>query len=196
VLDALRQPLEEGVVRITRSGGTREHPARVLLVAAMNPCPCGEGGTLNCRCSPASRSRYGSRVSGPLLDRLDIMVHVDRPSPFALLDREPGKPTAAVAAQVAAVRQMANDRGVECNAELDRQQLDRFAPLEPQAVELLHAAITAGALSARGAMRARSVARTIADLDGGGLEIRACDIAGAVGMRARPPMGGDDVSPR
>ena len=193
VLDALRQPLEEGVVRIARSGGTREHPARLLLVAAMNPCPCGEGGTVNCRCNPASRSRYASRVSGPLLDRLDIMVHVDRPSPLALLDCDPGESTAVVAARVAEVRRLANKRGVECNAELNREQLDRFAPLEPQAVELLHSAIAAGALSARGAMRARSVGRTIADLDGGGREIRACDIAGAIGMRARPPMGGDDV---
>jgi magnesium chelatase family protein len=194
VLDALRQPLEEGVVRIARSGGTREHPARLLLVAAMNPCPCGEGGTVNCRCNPASRSRYASRVSGPLLDRLDIMVHVDRPSPRALLDREPGERTSVVAGRVAEVREIARERGVGCNAELSREQLDEFAPLEPPAVEMLHAAITSGALSGRGAMRVRSVARTIADLDGGGREIRACDIAGAIGMRARPPMGGDDAS--
>ncbi|MEQ8840923.1 MAG: YifB family Mg chelatase-like AAA ATPase [Acidimicrobiales bacterium] len=193
VLDALRQPLEEGVVRIARSGGTREHPARLLLVAAMNPCPCGEGGSVNCRCNPASRSRYASRVSGPLLDRLDIMVHVDRPSPFALLDAEPGESTAAVAARVAEVRRLAHERGAECNAELSRDQLDECAPLAPQALEMLHAAIKGGALSGRGAMRVRAVARTIADLDGGGTEIRACDIAGAIGMRARPPMGGDDV---
>ena len=193
VLDALRQPLEEGVVRIARSGGTREHPARVLLVAAMNPCPCGEGGTLNCRCNASSRSRYASRVSGPLLDRLDLMVHVERPSPLALLDREPGRSTAEVAAEVAEVRHLAERRGVGCNAELNREQLDRFAPLDDAAAELLHSAITVGALSARGAMRSRSVARTIADLDGGGREIRAADIAGAIGMRARPPMGGDDV---
>ena len=193
VLDALRQPLEEGVVRIARSGGTREHPARVLLIAAMNPCPCGEGGTLNCRCNASSRSRYASRVSGPLLDRLDIMVHVERPSPLALLDREPGRCTAEVAADVAKVRRLAHERGVECNAELGREQLDRFAPLDEAAAGVLHAAISAGALSARGAMRARSVARTIADLDAGGAEIRACDIAGAIGMRARPPMGGDVV---
>ena len=193
VLDALRQPLEEGVVRIARSGGTREHPARLLLVAAMNPCPCGEGGRVNCRCNPASRSRYASRVSGPLLDRLDLMVHVDPPSPFALLDREPGESTAVVAARVAEVRRLANERGAACNAELSRDQLDEWAPLDTGALELLHAAITTGALSGRGAMRVRAVARTIADLDGGRSEIRACDIAGAIGMRARPPMGGDDV---
>lgn len=196
VLDALRQPLEEGVVRIARSGGTRAHPARLLLVAAMNPCPCGEGGTLNCRCNPASRSRYASRVSGPLLDRLDLMVHVDRPSPLALLDREPGECSADVAARVAAVRDLAAERGVGCNAELTREQLDEFAPLDIEAVEMLHTAITAGVLSGRGAMRVRAVARTIADVDGGGRKIRACDIAGAIGMRARPPMGGDDVGGR
>jgi magnesium chelatase family protein len=193
VLDALRQPLEEGVVRISRAGGTREHPARLLLVAAMNPCPCGEGGTVNCRCNPASRSRYASRVSGPLLDRLDIMVHVDRPSPLAILDPEPGRSTAAVAAEVAAVRQLAAERGAECNAELTRDQLDEFAPLSGEARELLFSAVKSGALSGRGAMRVRAVARTIADLDGGGAEIRGCDLAGAIGMRARPPMGGDDA---
>jgi len=192
VLDALRQPLEEGVVRIARSGGTREHPARVLLVAAMNPCPCGEGGSLNCRCNPTSRSRYASRVSGPLLDRLDIMVHVDRPSPLALLDDRPGEDTASVATRVAAVRALAQERGVSCNAELNRRQLDMVAPLEPDAVEILHAAISAGVLSGRGAMRVRAVARTIADLAGGATQIRASDIAGAIGMRARPPMGGSD----
>lgn len=191
VLDALRQPLEEGVVRIARSGGTREHPARLLLVAAMNPCPCGEGGTVNCRCSAAQRSRYASRVSGPLLDRLDIMVHVDRPSPLALLDRRPGAPSADVADKVAAVRETARRRGVVCNAELTREQLDEHAPLHPDAVELLRGALEAGTLSGRGAMRVRTVARTIADLDGGGREIRVQDIAGAIGMRARPPMGGD-----
>jgi len=196
VLDALRQPLEEGLVRISRSGGTREHPARVLLVAAMNPCPCGEGGSVNCRCNPASRSRYASRVSGPLLDRLDIMVHVDRPSPLALLDPKPGRSSAEVAAEVSRVRAMAERRGAPCNSQLTREQLEEFAPLSADARELLLAAVKGGALSGRGAMRVRSVARTIADLVDAGTEIRACDLAGAIGMRARPPMGGDSVVAR
>lgn len=191
VLDALRQPLEEGVVRIARSGGTREHPARLLLVAAMNPCPCGEGGTNNCRCSAASRTRYAGRVSGPLLDRLDVMVHVDRPSPVALLDRAPGESSAAVAERVVAVRDLAAQRGVACNADLGRDALDEFAPLDAEAIDMLERAIAGGALSGRGAMRARAVARTIRDLADGGPVISGADIAEAIGFRARPPMGGD-----
>jgi magnesium chelatase family protein len=194
VLDALRQPLEEGVVRVARSGGTRTHPARLLLVAAMNPCPCGEGGSVACRCNAASRSRYASRVSGPLLDRLDVMVHVDRPSPLALLDARPGEASAAVAARVAAVRTLARRRGVSCNSELSREQLDEFAALDPDALEALHAAMTRGVLSARGAMRARAVARTIRDLDDAGPGVRLSDVTRAIEMRARPPMGGDDVA--
>jgi magnesium chelatase family protein len=193
VLDALRQPLEEGVARIARSGGTRSHPARVLLVAAMNPCPCGEGGSLACRCNATSRSRYAARVSGPLLDRLDVMVHVDRPSPLALLGTRTGECSAVVAGRVAEVRALARSRGVGCNAELSRDQLDEFAALEPEAVEVLHAAMKRGVLSARGAMRARAVARTIRDLDDGGPRVRSCDITRAIEMRVRPPMGGDDV---
>lgn len=191
VLDALRQPLEDAVVRIARAGGTREHPAHLLLVAAMNPCPCGEGGATNCRCSPSSRTRYAGRVSGPLLDRLDVMVHVDRPSPVALLDHEPGECSAAVAARVAAVRDLAVGRGVRANAELDREALDRFAPMDADAVDLLRRALAGGALSARGAMRVRAVARTIRDLAGGGDRVTGADIAEAIAFRARPPMGGD-----
>jgi magnesium chelatase family protein len=194
VLDALRQPLEAGVVRISRAGGTREHPAQVLLVAAMNPCPCGEGGQINCRCPPASRTRYAGRVSGPLLDRLDVMVHVDRPAPEALLNPARGETTAAVAGRVAAARSFAESRGVTCNAVLSQQQLDRHAMPDSAASEILYVALSAGALSARGAMRARAVARTIRDLDDDGDDgIRAGDVAQAIAMRARPPMGGDRV---
>ncbi len=193
VLDALRQPLEEGVVRIARSGGTRSHPARVLLVAAMNPCPCGEGGSLACRCNAASRSRYAARVSGPLLDRLDVMVHVDRPSPVALLGAQPGECSATVAERVAEARARARARGVGCNAALTREQLDEHAALEPAAVDVLHDAMRRGVLSARGAMRVRAVARTIRDLDDGGRGVRSRDITRAIEMRVRPPMGGDDV---
>ena len=193
VLDALRQPLEEGVVRIARSGGTREHPARLLLVAAMNPCPCGEGGSLACRCNAASRSRYAGRVSGPLLDRLDVMVHVDRPSPVALLEKKKGEASAVVAQRVERVRALARGRGVACNADLSREQLDAVAVLSADAAEVLHDAMKRGALSARGVMRARAVARTIRDLDDGEPGLRAADVATAIEMRVRPPMGGDDV---
>jgi magnesium chelatase family protein len=193
VLDALRQPLEEGVVRIARRGGTREHPARLLLVAAMNPCPCGEGGSLACRCNASSRTRYAGRVSGPLLDRLDVMVHVDRPSPLALLDRERGESSKDVAARVGDARALARQRGVRCNAELSREELDDCALLDDDASELVQLAMQRGALSARGAMRVRAVARTIRDLDDGLPGLRVSDVGQAISMRARPPMGGDDV---
>lgn len=192
VLDALRQPLEEGVVRIARSGGTREHPARVLLVAAMNPCPCGEGGVVACRCGNTSRARYARRVSGPLLDRIDVMVHVDRPGPQALLDTSPGESSAEVAERVAAVRELALARGAPTNAELTRAQLDDHAPLDDDAYEVLHGQLLSGRLSARGALRVRAVARTIRDLDDAGPCVRGDDVAAAIHFRARPPLGGDD----
>ena len=189
VLDALRQPLEEGVVRVARSGGMASQPARVLLVAAMNPCPCGEGGETTCRCPAAVRSRYARRVSGPLLDRLDLMVHVERPGPLDVLG-PPGESSAEVAKRVAKVRAVARDRGVRCNAELQGDELDQWAPLEPEAKAVLHRALEAGQLSGRGLRRVRCVARTIRDLDDVGPALRASDVNAALSLRARPPLGG------
>ncbi len=189
VLDALRQPLEEGVVRVARSGGLCHHPASVLLVAAMNPCPCGEGGTVDCRCSPPTRRRYGQRISGPLLDRIDLMVHVDRPRPESLLSREPCESSAVVAAKVAAVRRLAVNRHVRCNAVLSDAQLDQYASLDDESTEVVRVALNQGRLSARGLRRVRCVARTIRDLDDGAPGLRAGDVAGALQLRARPPLG-------
>ncbi|MCQ3813042.1 MAG: YifB family Mg chelatase-like AAA ATPase [Acidimicrobiia bacterium] len=193
VLDGLRQPLEEGVVRVARSGVMREHPANVLLVAAMNPCPCGEGGSVGCRCGPSARLRYSRRISGPVLDRLDVMVHVDRPSPTALLDSAPGESSGEVSQRVARVRELAACRGAPTNASLSREQLEDAAPLDAEATDVLHQALTDGRLSARGAMRVRAVARTIRDLDDAGSTLRACDVYAAIGFRVRPPMGGYDA---
>ncbi len=192
VLDALRQPLEEGVVRVARSRGMQKQPARVLLVAAMNPCPCGAGGEVGCRCPPSVRARYARRVSGPLLDRIDLMVHVDRPSPTALLDDAPGEASAVVAERVEWVRLLAAERGVRCNSALDDAGLDEFASLEPDAKELVADALAAGRLSARGLRRVRCVARTIRDLDDAQPGLRLEDVGAALGLRARPPIGGTD----
>ena len=105
VLDNLRQPLEEGVIRVARAMAKVAFPARLLLVGAMNPCPCGEGSVPSgCRCTPAARARYARRLSGPLVDRFDLRVEVGRPDVSELLAVEGGEPTAAVAARVAAVR--------------------------------------------------------------------------------------------
>lgn len=189
VLDALRQPLEEGVVRVARAHATSEQPARVLLVAAMNPCPCGMGGETACRCPAAVRARYARRVSGPLLDRLDLMVHVGRPAAAEVLGA-PAESSAVVAERVARVRDLATHRGVRCNAELDGSDLDRHAPLEPAAREILEQALMAGEVSGRGIRRVRCVARTIRDLDDAGPSLRASDIHAAIRLRARPPLGG------
>ncbi len=113
VLDALRQPLEEGVIRVARAAVRVELPARVLLVAAMNPCPCGEGGALgSCRCSPAAQARYRRRVSGPLLDRFDLRVEVCRPDVEHLLRGQPAESTESTAARVWRRRASAPRRGV------------------------------------------------------------------------------------
>ena len=168
VLDALRQPLEEGVVRISGSGRSASCPARFLLVAAMNPCPCGEGGVPGaCRCSPAARSRYARRLSGPLLDRFDLALRVDRPAAADLLAPPAGESTAAVAGRVAVARELARRRGVRANSELVAADLDRTAPLDGVAADALARHLRTGRLSARGLHRVRRMARTIADLDDG-----------------------------
>ncbi|MEY2423615.1 MAG: magnesium chelatase family protein [Acidimicrobiaceae bacterium] len=165
VLDALRQPLEEGVVRVARAAVRVELPARFVLIAAMNPCPCGEGGPPGaCRCGLSARARYSRRVSGPLLDRFDIRVEVRRPEVSQLLRGNPEETSATVAARVARVRALAVERGVRGNAELRGEALDAAAPLTDAATNVLESALRTGRLSGRGVSRVRAVARTIADL--------------------------------
>jgi len=165
VLDALRQPLEEGVVRVCRARASVTFPARFLLIGATNPCPCGEGGPQTpCRCRAGTRTRYSRRLSGPLLDRFDLRVMVRRPDVEALLGGRPGESTAAVAERVAAARMRARERRVRCNAELPTARLDEVAPLDPGATSLLEHRLRTGTLSARGLHRVRRVARTLADL--------------------------------
>jgi magnesium chelatase family protein len=167
VLDALRTPLEEGVVRIARAHVRATMPARFLLVAAMNPCPCGAaGGPGQCRCTPVAIARYARRVSGPLLDRFDLRVTVPVPEPAALFDPLPGESSAVVAARVLAARAHARQRGVACNAQLDGASLEEVAPLDGAARDALHQALTERRLSARGLRRVRALALTLADLAG------------------------------
>jgi magnesium chelatase family protein len=191
VLDALRQPLEEGVVRVSRARGTVTLPARFILVGAMNPCPCGNGGPPgSCRCTPAARARYARRLSGPLLDRFDLVVSLARPEPGELLSTVPAEPTAAVAGRVAAARRAAGRRGVSCNALLPMVDLDRLAPLTAEAATLLDRQVRIGQLSGRGLHRIRRVARTIADLHGaGGSSVGAAHVAEALALRAGPIVG-------
>ncbi|MBW3667712.1 MAG: YifB family Mg chelatase-like AAA ATPase [Actinobacteria bacterium] len=167
VLDMLRQPLEEGVVRVSRARATVTFPARFLLVAAMNPCPCGRAGPPGaCRCSETERARYARRVSGPLLDRFDLRVAVTWADPEELLGAAPAESSADVAARVASVRVMAAARGVRVNAAIPAERLDEVAPVTKPAWDVLDRRLRSGALTARGLHRVRRVARTLADLDG------------------------------
>lgn len=187
VLDALRQPLEEGVVRVCRARAAVTYPARFLLVAAMNPCPCGEGGPPGaCRCSDATRTRYGRRVSGPLLDRFDLRIEVGRPRPGQLLAGTSGEPSAAVAARVLAARSRAAARGVGCNAELPGYRMEELGGLSPAASAILESGLRSGALSARGLQRVRRVARTLADLADRDGPLGEEDVCLALQLRAEP----------
>ena len=172
-LEALREPLESGSITISRVRGSVTFPARILLIAAMNPCPCGYYGDSRraCSCPEAAVSRYQRRVSGPLLDRFDLFVDVPRVE-YGDLTRAPaGEPGAAVRERVEAARARQRDRlegsaGLT-NAELGPQEVRRFCQerLEPQAEPLLAAAMEQIGLSARAFHRVLRVARTIADLD-------------------------------
>ena len=187
VLDALRQPLEEGVVRVCRARASVTLPARFLLVGAMNPCPCGEGGPPgSCRCTEAARDRYARRLSDPVLDRFDLRVPLTRPDVGELLGGPPGESTATVAARVAVARRLATDRGVRSNAQLPPGRLDEVAPLSASALRVLEWRLRAGTLSARGLHRVRRVARTVADLDGAPDRVGEEHLCAALEMRAEP----------
>ena len=167
VLDALREPLEEGVVTIARASGRVRYPARFQLVAAMNPCRCGHAGDAQqaCRCAVGEAERYVARVSGPFLDRIDLRIELSRVAPAELLDMAPGEPSAAVAARIAAARrrQRARPPGV-VNAALPGARLQSAALLEPGARAALAELATATGMTARGVHRVLRVARTLADL--------------------------------
>jgi len=166
VLDALRQPLEQGIVRLARARTRVVMPAKFLLVAATNPCPCGEGTPGVCTCDDAARARYLRRFSGPLLDRFDLRVAVSRPNTNELLSPERGESTSEVAKRVANARQIAFARFKCANSALTREQLDAVAPLSKKAEQRLRRELEAGHLTGRGYHRVRRVARTVADLNG------------------------------
>jgi len=187
VLDSLRQPLEEGVVRVARAELRATLPARFLLVGAMNPCPCGEGGHPgSCRCSDAALARYARRLSGPLLDRFDLRIPVNRPEPVDLVGGVGGEGTAAAAERVAEARQRAQARGVRSNSELTSRGLGQMAPLSEPAQLLLERLVAEGRLSGRGVQRVRRVALTIADLDGDAPPLSHDHVAAAHALRTQP----------
>ncbi len=186
-LDGLRQPLEEGEVRVSRAHRSMTYPADVLLVAAMNPCPCGESGAPGaCRCSDAQRARYHRRVSGPLLDRFDLRLSIQRPAPAELFSLPDGAPTSEVAARVGEARSRALARQGCLNGALRDDLLDRHATLEPEAQTLLERAVEQGRLSARGVSRVRTVGRTIADLAERDGAVGLADVCLAMSLRIDP----------
>lgn len=185
VLEVLREPLESGHIVISRAARQAQFPARFQLVAAMNPCPCGHlGDAERCRCSPDQVQRYRARVSGPLLDRIDLHVEVPR-VPLTVLEGNAacGEPTAAVRARVAAARARQLERQGTTNDLLGPGGLARHCRLEQRQTKLLHGAIERLGLSARARDRVLKVARTIADL-AGAQRIESDHLTEAIGYRA------------
>ncbi len=174
VLEVLRQPLEDGVVCLSRAAISLTYPARFMLAAAMNPCPCGWRGdpVRECHCSPLLIARYLGRISGPLLDRIDIHLAVPAVAWQDLAAREQAEESSAVVrARVEQARARQRERfrgrdGIRANAHMTARDVRRYCRLAPDAQELIRAAMTRLALSARAYHRVLKIARTIADLEG------------------------------
>ncbi|HTO91771.1 MAG TPA: YifB family Mg chelatase-like AAA ATPase [Candidatus Sulfotelmatobacter sp.] len=167
LMDALREPLENGEIVIGRAAGTARFPARAQLVAAMNPCACGWLGhpKRGCQCSPADLARYAARLSGPVLDRLDLQIEVPALTSRELLRAATGEPSAEVRRRVEAARERQLARG-SLNATLPSARLREVCALDSAGERLTVDAVDRGGMSARGVHRAWRVARTIADLEG------------------------------
>jgi len=167
-LEALREPLETGQITIARAAQRCEFPARFQLVAAMNPCPCGHWGSTvqRCRCTPDKVARYQARISGPLLDRIDLHVEVGALPPQELLAARSGETSEAVRERVVQARALAVQRQGSANHQLQGQALDDHLGLSPEALTFAHKAAARLGWSARSTHRALKVARTIADLAG------------------------------
>lgn len=189
VLEALRQPLEDGTITITRSSVTASFPAKFMLVAAMNPCPCGYFGDRvhTCRCTPQQIRHYQSKISGPLLDRIDLHIEVPSVKYRALSEKETGESSAAVKERVNKARDLQNKRfesnGVTCNARMTEKQIQKFCRIDEEAHKLIEMAIEKLGLSARAVNRILKVSRTIADLENDAL-IKTSHVAEAIQYRS------------
>ena len=184
-LEVLREPLESGVISISRAARQSEFPARFQLVAAMNPCPCGWAGDPSgrCRCHPEAIQRYRGKISGPLLERIDLHVEVPRLPPAELRpDAPPGECSDVVRARVIRAREVQRHRAGRCNAHLDQSETNAVCRLAPDDQAMLENAIDLLQLSARSMHRILRVARTIADL-AGSADIQGQHVAEAIGYR-------------
>lgn len=187
VLEMIRQPLEEGQVTVSRAKGTLRFPARFILIAAMNPCPCGYFGTAmrRCRCTPTQIERYMAKVSGPLMDRMDIHIDVPPVEFRKLRSRRSDDGSAQIRLQVQQARQIQRQRFGHpflTNAAMGHKQVEQFCTLDSTSEMMLRQAMTEFSLSARAHDKICKVARTIADLEGAE-KIQPAHIAEAVGYR-------------
>ncbi|MEE3460050.1 MAG: YifB family Mg chelatase-like AAA ATPase, partial [Candidatus Faecousia sp.] len=187
-LEALRQPLEDGFVSVTRVRTQAQYQSSFMLVASMNPCPCGYYGskTRKCRCNQNEIRRYLDRVSGPLLDRIDIQIEVDAVPVREINQNKPAESSAEVAVRVRKAREIQQKRylgeGIHCNAQLDSRLMKKYCVLSPDATSLLHMAVDRMGMSMRAYGRVLKVARTVADLRGDE-KIQTQDVAEAIQFR-------------
>ena len=191
-LEALRQPLEDGCVAIVRGQRTVTFPTRFQLVASTNPCPCGYAGEPRCRCNEADIARHRRKLSGPLLDRMDMLVHLPRPKPDEL-ENDPGTPSRQARAAVLEARERQARRldgtGLTTNGELTPRLTDTLVRADAGARSVLREAYAMGSLSARGRGRILRVARTIADLEGSA-RVRECHVRTALSLRHETVLDG------
>ena len=189
-LEVLRQPLEDRQITISRAKYSLTLPCSFMFVASCNPCPCGYYGdpTHQCVCTPGQIARYMSRISGPLMDRIDIQIEIT-PVPFKDISKAaPGEPSANIRARVIAARQIQEARfrehpGVHCNAQMTERLIHQYAEPDEAGIQMLRMAMERLSLSARAYSRILKVARTIADLEGSET-VQSQHIAEAIGYRS------------
>lgn len=189
VLEVLRQPLEDRHITISRAKYNVEYPCSFMLIASMNPCPCGYYGdpTHNCVCTPGQIQRYMNKISGPLLDRIDIQCEIQAVPFKQLSEMQPGEASESIRERVICARKIQEERfrpfkGIHCNAMMSEKMLHQFAEPDEASLDMLRMAMGRLKLSARAYSRILKVARTIADLSGSE-KVQSMHIAEAIGYR-------------
>ena len=187
-LETLRQPLEDGVITVSRASGTYEYPANFMMIASMNPCPCGNYGSrdLTCTCSPSAIQNYLKKISGPLLDRIDLKIDVERVEFADLASKTNEESSDEIKKRVDRARQIQNERfkgtSIHTNSKMNSKMVNEYCRLDADCEMLMKMAFEKFHISARGYTRILKVARTIADLDGS-LNITSKHITEALAYR-------------